>query len=63
MAQYHAYGDHEPARDWVLDSDTRSLFAPVDHEWLLQIVAQGIADPVSSILSTTITISAENFVR
>ena len=31
--------------DWVLDVDIRSFFDSVDHEWLLRMLAQRIADP------------------
>jgi len=31
--------------NWVLDADIRSFFDSVDHEWLLRMVAQRIADP------------------
>ena len=31
--------------NWMLDADVRSLFASVDHEWLLRMVAHRIADP------------------
>ena len=30
---------------WVLDADIRSFFDLVDHEWLLRMLAQRIADP------------------
>ena len=30
---------------WVLDADIRSFFDSVDHEWLMRMVAHGIADP------------------
>ncbi|WP_320203585.1 hypothetical protein [Agrobacterium rosae] len=32
--------------NWVLDADIRSFFDSVDHEWLLQMVAHRIADPL-----------------
>ncbi|WP_456679910.1 reverse transcriptase domain-containing protein [Bradyrhizobium sp. USDA 3311] len=31
--------------NWVLDADIRSFFDSVDHEWLLRMLAQRIADP------------------
>ncbi len=31
--------------NWVLDADIRSFFHSVDHEWLLRMLAQRIADP------------------
>ena len=31
--------------NWGLDADIRSFFDTVDHEWLLRMLAQRIADP------------------
>jgi group II intron reverse transcriptase/maturase len=31
--------------DWVLDADIRSFFDSVDHDWLMRMLAQRIADP------------------
>jgi group II intron reverse transcriptase/maturase len=31
--------------NWVLDADIRSFFDSVDHEWLMRMLAQRIADP------------------
>lgn len=31
--------------NWVLDADIRRFFDPIDHEWLLRMVAHRIADP------------------
>ncbi len=31
--------------NWVLDADIRSFFDSVDHEWLLRMLAQRVADP------------------
>ena len=31
--------------NWVLDTDIRSFYDSVDHEWLLRMLAHRIADP------------------